>query len=102
MNGLLAIASMLDPRNKLDCVDFYFKEIYKSEASREIQRITSLLYDLLVEYVDRKVEVPIIEDLSLGTPTSTNDSPFPQKGSFEEDCHDRYAAHKKIRKGKST
>jgi len=47
MNGLLAIASILDPRNKLNCVDFYFKEIYKVEASREIQRITSLLYDLL-------------------------------------------------------
>ena len=52
MKVLLAIASILDQRNKLDCVDFYFKEIYKVEASREIQIITSLLYDLLVEYVD--------------------------------------------------
>jgi len=40
MNGLLAISSMLDPRNKLDCMDFYLKEIYKGEATREIEKIT--------------------------------------------------------------
>ena len=38
MNWLLAIASMLDPRNKLDCVDFYLREIYKGEAPREIEK----------------------------------------------------------------
>jgi len=54
VNGLLAIASILDLRNKLDCVDFDFKEIYRVEALREIQRITSLSYDLLMEYVDKK------------------------------------------------
>lgn len=78
MNGRLAIVSILDPRNKLDCVDFYFKEIYKCEASKEIQRVTPLLYDLLVEYVDRKVEAPIVEDLTLPTPTFTSDSFFSQ------------------------
>ena len=55
--GYLAIASMLDPRNKLDCVDFYFREIYKGEAPKEIEKITSFLYDLLVEYVEKNVEV---------------------------------------------
>jgi len=52
MNGLLAIASILDLRNKMDCVDFYFNEIYEDEACREIERVASLLYDLLVQYVD--------------------------------------------------
>jgi len=52
MNGLLAIASILNPKSKLDCVDFYFKETYKVEVLREIQIITSLFYYLLVEYVD--------------------------------------------------
>jgi len=54
MNGLLAIASILDPRKKMDCVDFYFNEIYEGEASREIEGVASSLYDLLVEYVDKK------------------------------------------------
>jgi len=50
--------------------------------------------------VDRIVKVPIIGDTSLATPTSTSDSHFPQKGPFDEDCHDRYAAHKKTKKKK--
>ena len=54
MNGLLAIALILDPRNTMDCVDFYFNEIYEGEASREIEGVASSLYDLLVEYVDKK------------------------------------------------
>lgn len=70
MNGLLAIASILDPRNKMDCVDFYFNEIYKGEASREIERVSSLLYDLLVEYIDRKSRVPEVENSTFGTPSS--------------------------------
>uniref|UniRef100_A0A7C9A9N4 hAT-like transposase RNase-H fold domain-containing protein n=1 Tax=Opuntia streptacantha TaxID=393608 RepID=A0A7C9A9N4_OPUST len=98
MNGLLAIASILDPRNKLDCVDFYFKKIYRVEASREIQRITSLLYDLLVEYVDKRIETPITEDPIVSTPLSTSDSLFSQKGPSEGNCQDRYVAHKKTKK----
>jgi len=60
MNGLLAIASILDPMNKLDCVDFYFREIYKGGASWEIERVTFFLYDLLVEYQDKKVRFPLL------------------------------------------
>jgi len=100
INRLLAIASILDPRNKLDCVDFYFKEIYESDASRKIQRITYLLYDLLVEYVDRKIEVSIVKDLILSTPTSTNESPFYRKTIFEKDYQDRYATHKRTKQRK--
>jgi len=38
INGLLAIISILNPGNKLDCVDFYFKKICRSEVAMEIQR----------------------------------------------------------------
>jgi len=76
INRLLAIAKILDLRNKLDYVDFYVKEIYKVEALRGIQTMTSLLYDLLVEYADKKVEVPIIEDLISPTPSSNSDLYF--------------------------
>jgi len=106
MNGLLAISSMLDPRNKLDCVDFYFKEIYKGEAPREIEKITSFLYDLLVEYVEKKVKVLVAEDPTLSTPSqmAQTSSDLSQKRPFEEeDCQDRFAAHKKTKKtGRST
>lgn len=32
VNGLLAIATILDLRNKMNCVDFYFRNIYDDEA----------------------------------------------------------------------
>ena len=70
MNGLLAIASTLDPRNKMDSVDFYFNEIYKDGASGEIKRVSSLLYDLLAEYIDRKSNVPEVENVTFETPAS--------------------------------
>uniref|UniRef100_A0A803MY82 BED-type domain-containing protein n=1 Tax=Chenopodium quinoa TaxID=63459 RepID=A0A803MY82_CHEQI len=38
------------PRNKLECVEFCFNEIYGDEAHVEVDKIRSLLYDLLQEY----------------------------------------------------
>ncbi|KAK9671354.1 hypothetical protein RND81_12G024200 [Saponaria officinalis] len=74
INGLLAIAAILDPRNKLECVEFYFSEIYGDEASFEIERIKNLLYDLMVEYQERgclneNSECPISESTTLGKRT---------------------------------
>ncbi|KAK9733080.1 hypothetical protein RND81_04G042100 [Saponaria officinalis] len=70
INGLLAITAILDPRNKLECVEFYFNEIYGDDASFEIERIKNLLYDLMVEYQERgflneNSECPISESTTL-------------------------------------
>ena len=102
MNGLLSIALILDLRNKLDCVDFYFKDIYRSEASKEIQRITSLLCDLLVEYVDRKVKVSIVEDplLLLQPPLVT--LLFLKMGLLKKIAMTNMFHIRKPRKGRST
>jgi len=70
MNGVLAIASIIDLTNKLDFVGFYFKEIYNSRASRAIEGVTSLWYDFLVDYQDKKVEVPLVEAPISSAPTS--------------------------------
>jgi len=50
INGVLAIAAILDPRDKLACVEFYFEVIYGDKAYGEVQRVKGLLYDLLMEY----------------------------------------------------
>jgi len=80
-------------------VDFYFNETYKGEASREIERASLLLHDLLVEYVDRKSNIPPeVENPTFGTPTS---DPFLfQMRPFEDDCRDTFAIHKKSKKRK--
>jgi len=39
INGVLAVAAILDPRDKLACVEFYFEVIYGDKAYGEIQRV---------------------------------------------------------------
>lgn len=57
INGLLAIAAILDPRLKLDCVQFYFSLIYgESGAEREVERVSELLINMLIEYKDAASE----------------------------------------------
>jgi len=58
-----------------------------------------LLYDLLVEYVDRKSNLPPnVENPIFGT--SPSDPFLSQKSSLENDCRDRFALHKKNKKRK--
>ncbi|CAO2821052.1 unnamed protein product [Amaranthus hypochondriacus] len=56
INGLLAVASILDPRNKMDCIKFYFDLFYDDEAEVQIERIRTLLDMLVDEYQENKNE----------------------------------------------
>ncbi|KMT12423.1 hypothetical protein BVRB_5g103550 [Beta vulgaris subsp. vulgaris] len=55
INGILAVATILDPRNKMDCVEYYFGEIYDGEADLEIARVRKILDKLVVEYQKKSV-----------------------------------------------
>ncbi|XP_021741913.1 zinc finger BED domain-containing protein RICESLEEPER 2-like [Chenopodium quinoa] len=50
INGILAIAAILDPRNKMDCVVHYFGKLYGDGANSEIARIRKTLDDLVSEF----------------------------------------------------
>ena len=50
VNGALAIATILDPRNKMDCGDYYFRRIYNEGADIELERVKRMLDDLVIEY----------------------------------------------------
>jgi len=54
INGILAVASVLDPRRKLECVSFYFHLIYGDSYEFECERIKELLFEL-VDYYKSKV-----------------------------------------------
>ena len=56
INGLLAVVSILDPRNKMDCIKFYFDLFYDGEAEVQIERIRKLLDMLVNEYQENKNE----------------------------------------------
>lgn len=53
INGPLAIAIIVDPRNKMDCVEFYFQKLYGDSAELELSRISNFV----VEYQRKSVEV---------------------------------------------
>ncbi|CAO2840107.1 unnamed protein product [Amaranthus hypochondriacus] len=50
VNELLAIAGILDPRNKMDCVIHYFKKLYGDSADGELARVRNTLDNLFIEY----------------------------------------------------
>uniref|UniRef100_A0A803N2Z5 HAT C-terminal dimerisation domain-containing protein n=1 Tax=Chenopodium quinoa TaxID=63459 RepID=A0A803N2Z5_CHEQI len=55
-NGILAIAAILDPRNKMDCVTHYFGKLYGDDAYIEMTRIRKTLDNLVHEF-QKKPEV---------------------------------------------
>lgn len=49
-NGTLAIASIVDPRNKMDYVDWYFRRIYNEGLELALERIRGILGHLLAQH----------------------------------------------------
>uniref|UniRef100_A0A5B6ZS64 Putative zinc finger BED domain-containing protein RICESLEEPER 2-like isoform X2 n=1 Tax=Davidia involucrata TaxID=16924 RepID=A0A5B6ZS64_DAVIN len=47
---VLAIAVVLDPRFKMDLVEYYYVKIYGSDAGRYVQRVRNAFFDLYNEY----------------------------------------------------
>ncbi|KAL4581550.1 hypothetical protein LXL04_006073 [Taraxacum kok-saghyz] len=47
IHGILAIATILDPRFKMKLIEYYFPQIYGHESPKEIDRIRKLTYDLV-------------------------------------------------------
>ncbi|KAL8493455.1 hypothetical protein ACS0TY_024606 [Phlomoides rotata] len=52
INGIMGVATVLDPRYKLRLLHFYFPLIYTNgeDAKKEIERIQDICYNLLNEY----------------------------------------------------
>ncbi|KAL6864922.1 hypothetical protein ACP4OV_016073 [Aristida adscensionis] len=54
---LMAVATVLDPRYKLELLQFYFPSLFGDEAYNEINRIRQLCYDLVRQYQGNRSEV---------------------------------------------
>lgn len=50
IHGVLAIATVLDPRFKMRLIQFYFPQIYGSHHTEEVQRVKELCCDLMKFY----------------------------------------------------
>ncbi|XP_074315151.1 zinc finger BED domain-containing protein RICESLEEPER 2-like [Silene latifolia] len=65
INGLLAIAAILDPRDKMDCVRYYFNKLYAEKSEEELDKVRKLLDDLVLEY-QRRSEGSKTKEVSKG------------------------------------
>lgn len=91
ISGILAVATILDPRNKLDCVDYYFKRLYGDEAEQEVEKVRLSLDTLVAEYQRIDLRNNSQEPLSKW------------KDGVYENCdgeEDEYAQAKRIKKRK--
>nr|KYP71177.1 Putative AC9 transposase [Cajanus cajan] len=50
----MGVASVLDPRYKMDLLEYYFDKLYDIDCDLEISRIRQLCYDLVSEYQAKK------------------------------------------------
>lgn len=50
IHGLLAIATIWDPRFKLKLIEYYFPKLYGNDSAKEIDRVRKMFYDLVNDY----------------------------------------------------
>ncbi|KAL4326189.1 hypothetical protein GQ457_11G025140 [Hibiscus cannabinus] len=53
VNGIMGVATLLDPRYKTTLLEYYFEDIYGSFAEFEVERIVRLCQDLANEYREK-------------------------------------------------
>ncbi|XP_060966946.1 zinc finger BED domain-containing protein RICESLEEPER 2 [Cannabis sativa] len=63
IHGILAIATVLDPRFKMKLIEYYFPKIYVGEYQNEVKRSRMLCYDLVKEYKSNDGKENILEPL---------------------------------------
>ena len=52
VNVVMAVNAILDPRYKMNLLEFYYSNIYGNNSDLEIEKIKNLCYELLDEYGD--------------------------------------------------
>ncbi|KAJ3701327.1 hypothetical protein LUZ61_005032 [Rhynchospora tenuis] len=75
-NSLLAIACVLDPRCKLDVVQYYMEELCPAECEKFISNLKGCMFDLYNEYVQANAEQQASSDQnqpSKSSSTTTSD-----------------------------
>ena len=61
----MAIASVLDPRYKMDMLEYYFYKLYGNDFDLKLSRIRQMCYDLVLEYQSKKNETSSYRATSL-------------------------------------
>ncbi|XP_030941545.1 zinc finger BED domain-containing protein RICESLEEPER 2-like [Quercus lobata] len=55
IHGVMAVATILDPRHKIELLEYYFPLIYGDEAENEIQRVRDTCYEMIRDYTSGRM-----------------------------------------------
>ncbi|CAK8535513.1 unnamed protein product [Lathyrus sativus] len=50
VDHIMGIASVLDPRYKMEYLEYYYEKLYEQDSFDQVKRIQQLCYDLVVDY----------------------------------------------------
>ena len=67
LHGVVGISAVLDPRYKMEVLEFYFEKIFGENSSFKVDIVRDLCYSLLKEYHEKLV----VGDEGIGDSTST-------------------------------
>lgn len=49
-HDIMGIASVLDPRYKMELLEYYYEKLYEQDSFEQVKRIQQLCYDLIVDF----------------------------------------------------
>ncbi|CAI8587827.1 unnamed protein product [Vicia faba] len=49
-HDIMGIASVLDPRYKMELLEYYYEKLYEQDSFEQFKRIQQLCYDLIIDY----------------------------------------------------
>ena len=55
IHGVMAVATILDPRYKIELLEYYFPLIYGDEAENEIQKVRDTCYEMIRYYTSGRM-----------------------------------------------
>jgi len=87
---MLAVALVLDPRRKLECVSFYFNLMYGDSYEFECDRIKQLLFELVYDY---KRKMSSTHESSSSRPMESNVSYRKRTLDEIDDCENLWDKH---------
>ena len=57
---IMGVATVLDPRYKMELLEFYFESIYPMDFFSQVNRIRNLCYDLVSEYQAKSIKILLV------------------------------------------
>ena len=49
-HDIMGIATVLDPRYKMELLEFYYEQLYEGDSAAQVERIRQLCYDFVSDY----------------------------------------------------